>query len=216
MDAPTDLDEEELGIVGASLEAQGCRELAAAYMAAAGIPLAPTIDDKILLHGYVAEELSHFERCADQYAWLGLGDLLARVEPRARALPTPKSWPELCIALFFFDRACTAHLLNHLSSRFRPLAELARGMAGEEVAHGAATAAALREACNTEESKREAQRHVDRWLRVALASLGRPDNARDERAVEIGIKARVTQALIDDYRFNIRVALGSCGLSISG
>lgn len=209
-----DLTEDHKGELRALLEGLGYRELAAAFLFGAGLRLAPTLDDKLVLGDQANEELAHFESVAATYAEAGLGDLLRVVEPRAAALPSPASWVELVLAEVLFDRASCMQLAGHHAARYAPYAQLVAKIAREEERHLAACEATLREAFAARpEAFADAQRHVERWLRLSLDAFGRALFERRDGST-LGVPLD-TSRVVADYLHAVRAILADVGLRLS-
>lgn len=211
------LDGEWKAIVVQLLESQGYRELAAAQVFGASLRFAPSLDDKMLLADQLREELEHFEAVAALYEDVRAGDLLSAVEKRAADVPVPGSWLEVAVCQFLFDRAGKFQIQEYRSSSYAPYAEIVRKILADEESHGAAGEAALRDLCQADHpdpaSRALAQEHFERWLRTSLLSFGRPGTPNDQRAVELGLKARPAADVIRDYLRDLQPAMEACGLS---
>lgn len=195
------------------LEGLGYRELSAAFLFGAGLRLAPTLDDKLVLGDQANEELAHFEAVAATYSEAGLGDLLRVVEARAAALPSPASWVELVLAEVLFDRASCMQLAGHQVARYAPYAELVTKIAQEEDRHLAACEATLREAYAARpQDFAGAQEHVTRWLRLSLEAFGRGLFERREGSA-LGLPADVGR-VVASYLEAVRAILAEVGLRL--
>ncbi|MBI4509875.1 MAG: phenylacetate-CoA oxygenase subunit PaaI [Deltaproteobacteria bacterium] len=209
----SDLSREECDLVRKLLESQGYRELAAAHAFGAGLPLAPTLDDKLLLADEILEELGHFEAAAALHAELECGDLLLAIDGRIRVVPIPSSWLEVAIVRFLFDRAEKFQLREYRSSRFTPLARMVERILPDEESHGAAGEALLRELCCAERGNTAlAQACFLKWLRISLMSFGRPGSARGLRAVALGLKARDSADVMREFLCDLLPTMSACGL----
>lgn len=210
------LDGEGRAIVARLLERQGYRELAAAHVFGASLRLAPSLDDKMLLAEQVREELEHFEAVAALYEDVRAGDLLSAVEERAADLPVPGSWLEVAVCQFLFDRAGKFQIQEYRSSSYAPYAEIIGKILVDEENHGAAGEATVRDLCQADHPdpafRPLAQVHFERWLRTSLLSFGRPGTSNDQRAVELGLKARPAADVIRDYLRDLQPAMEACGL----
>jgi 1,2-phenylacetyl-CoA epoxidase catalytic subunit len=197
------------------LENLGFRELCAAELYAAGVRWAETLDDKQVLSRHGLDELEHFERVATIYEELTSTSLLARVQPRARSVPSPASWVETAVAGLLFDRANVFQLRAYEACADPILSEMAPRLLLEEQDHLAAGAAALIELCkNRRHVVPEAQFYLDRWLPLCLAtfddSLPRRDRCRDAPHVD----PRRTLEAITRYVTSLAPTLDACGLKM--
>ena len=156
------------------LENQGFRELAAAHLLAAGVALAPTIDDKQMLAAHVREELSHFETIATVYEELGGSDLLPLVEDRVRELRTPTSWDEMVVAAFVFDLAVYHQLVSYRELSHIVLRRVVESGLANELAHQKAAEAMFIDAFRARtraEGPEGISEHLAMWLQLALGAL---------------------------------------------
>jgi 1,2-phenylacetyl-CoA epoxidase catalytic subunit len=167
---------DERKIVAQLLENQGYRELTAAHALGAGLGLAPTLDDKMLLLEEAAVELEHFEASAELYHEIGAGELFPVVEPRVAEVLLPSSWLELAVVRFLFDRARKFKLREHHSSRLQSYTAILHTNVAHEEPHQAAGEWIFRDLCRDDLGRRpEAQAHFDRWLRISIFSFGPSD-----------------------------------------
>jgi 1,2-phenylacetyl-CoA epoxidase catalytic subunit len=208
------LSDDERARLAHLLEGQGFRELAAAYLFTGALPLAPTLDDKMLLAEQVSEELAHFEAASHVYAEAGFGDLLGAVRERSQALPAPTSWPEVVLAQFLFDRAGYVQLREHAAASYAPYADMVRKIMEEEEHHQAACEAALRELhASHPDGLAPYQPHVETWLRLTLASFDRPATFVEGRALS-SLGGRDSATVLADYLASVAADLRAVGLAL--
>lgn len=208
---PAELTLEEREIVAPLLESHGYRGLAAAHVFGAGLRLAPTLDDKMLLAEEAAKELGHFEAAAALYDQIGAGDLLTVVDKRVTEVPLPSTWLELAVMRFLFDRAGKFQLREYLASRHLPCAVAVTQILAEGEAHQSAGEGILRDLCGGgTERGAKAQAHFDHWLRILLHSFGRPGTWQG--AVDLGPKSRDSARVIRSFLLELTPALSACAL----
>jgi 1,2-phenylacetyl-CoA epoxidase catalytic subunit len=183
------------------LEDQGYRELVSAHLFAAGVPLAPTIDDKQMLANHAREELHHFEVVSSRYEDLGGERLFETLSPRVNKTPLPASWLETAIAGYLFDRAVAIQLSAYKTLGDARLDRLVDEILEHEHEHQAAAETALLDECRSNPaSVQAAGPHVTHWFAIAREVL---DEASRER-------------VLADYRTSIQATLVACGLSVPG
>jgi 1,2-phenylacetyl-CoA epoxidase catalytic subunit len=184
------------------LERQGFRELVSSHLFAAGVGLAPTLDDKIMLLEHAREELSHFEAVAVLYEKLTSQSLFEHASPHAAQIPQPTTWLEAAVAGFLVDGAAAAQLRDYLGIGDTRLAAVVREIHEHEHEHKAAAETALLDQCRGNPAAALAARPlISRWYRVALSVLDAqtgPDAERVARAFAEGV----------------RETLAECGLSV--
>ncbi len=209
----SELTEAQRTLVARLLESHGRHELASAHVLAAAVPLAPSLDDKILLIEHAREELDHFESAAVLYEELDAGDLLSKVAPGAARVPRAESWLEVAFVQFLFCRAGKLQLREYAGSTYRPYAEIVAKILREEEEHGAAGEATLRELCREPPHAEKAQACFERWLRISLLSFA-SWTAAGRQGATLGLRARESGAVIRDYLADIAPAISACALRL--
>jgi len=195
------------------LENLGFRELCAAELYSAGVRWAETLDDKQVLSRHGLDELEHFERVATTYEEITGASLLARVQPRVRAVPSPNSWVETAIVGLLFDRANVFQLRAYEASRDPLLSGMAPRMLLEEQDHLAAGAATLIELCrNRPRVLPDAQAHLERWLPLCLATFDESLPRRDQCREAPHVDPTRTLDAIARYVTSLAPVLDACGL----
>jgi 1,2-phenylacetyl-CoA epoxidase catalytic subunit len=183
------------------LERQGFRELVSSHLFAAGVGLAPTLDDKIMLLEHAREELSHFEAVAGLYEKLTGRSLYEHAAPHAAQIPAPTTWLEAAVAGYLVDRAASAQLRDYLRIADTRLAAVVREIHEHEHEHQAAAETALLDQCRNNPAAALAARPlISRWYRVALSVLDAQSGPDAER---------VAQA----FGASVSDTLSECGLS---
>jgi 1,2-phenylacetyl-CoA epoxidase catalytic subunit len=157
-------------------ERQGYRELAAAELFSAAVPLAPTIDEKQMFARHCLDELGHFESVAVRYEEQVGQNLLVAVAPRLAELRRPGSWLEMVIVGLVFDRAVYYQLRSYAMASDPRVASLAVSVIADEQEHLAASQAALADLARQDKGLGErASELVRAWLPVALACFDGPE-----------------------------------------
>ena len=193
---------------------QGWREFLTAELFADALKYVPTLKGKKLIAEHVAEELEHYELCEGLYRELG-GDLWQDVQARIARHPWPRieSWPELAVFQFLNDRAATFQLLEYRACSYAPYAKIVNHILEEEEGHVGFGESVVKEMCAAGEAKRrEAQALFDKWLPYCLMVFGRPGTPGDRYAVEVGLKARGSGAIMRDYVDDLKPTMEECGL----
>lgn len=210
------ISEEARSLLARVMERQGRQELAAAHLFASTLPLAPTLDDKLLLVDHAREELLHFEAIAGVYEELGAGDLFKAVAAAASNLPAPRSWVEAVVVACFFDRAPQFAFDAFRSSSYAPLANVVARIVDDEIDHQAAAEKTLADLCAMSPQNRElAQDCVNRWLPICVGMVAVRDPT-SERAERLGLKAHVEGDPVDALLADARAILARCGLVLPG
>jgi len=184
------------------LESQGFRELVSAHLFAAGVPLAPTIDDKHMLADHAREELSHFEVISRLYEQVTGKALYDVIGARASEVPSPRSWLEAAVAAYLVDRAAAVQLREYQRVGDPRLDRVIDVVLEHEHEHMAAAETALiDQARATPATAKLAEEHVARWFAIARGLLDEgPDTAR----------------VAQSFATSVRVALSACGIAPPG
>jgi 1,2-phenylacetyl-CoA epoxidase catalytic subunit len=185
----------------ALLERQGYRELVSAHLFGAGVPLAPSIDDKHMLLAHAQEELTHFEVVSGLYERLAGRSLHDAVRDRAAEVPVPVTWLEATVAGFLIDRAAASQLLEYRSADDPRLSLVVDEITEHEHEHMTAVGTSLLDLCSGKpEVPRTATAHLAKWFDIAKGLLDSPK----------GGDSRAATAFVD----GIRPTLAACGLSL--
>lgn len=167
-----------------ALRRHAVRQLATLKASGAALAHAPTLDDRIGAIERAKEEFQHLELATEIYRELSGTDLLLHAEPAAARLPVPASWVEASVAQLVLCLAARLDLSRHrdVPPPFR--APVQRALA-DETEHVAAACAALTELCaESPGTADDASAYVERWLPVALESLGE-DGSRESYLAEL-------------------------------
>jgi rubrerythrin len=207
-----------LATVDRLLRSQAYRERGAAQLFEAGLALVPAGDSRWqrVIARHVQEERTHYARVAavwSQAMEQPVSELDRWVSYRLRDQPWPllKSWLELAMAQFLFDRAGYWQLSEYVDSTFVPYRALAREIIADERRHQETGAQLIIELCGVPGADRvAAQATFALWLRVALLSFGRPGGEGNRYAIAAGLKRRdsaeVMRDFVDDVRPNVHAA----------
>jgi 1,2-phenylacetyl-CoA epoxidase catalytic subunit len=180
------------------LESQGVRELVSAHLLAAGLPLAPTIDDKHMLADHAREELAHFEVVGRLYEQLTGNALYEVVARRANEVPVPQSWLEAAVAAYLVDRAAALQLREYQQVGDPRLDQVIDSVLEHEHEHMTAAETALVDQCRaTPTSAKQASAHVARWFGIARRLLDGGTDARVAHAFAASVQATLTACGIE-------------------
>jgi 1,2-phenylacetyl-CoA epoxidase catalytic subunit len=193
------------------LRGQAYRELGAARLFEAGQALAPDAATRRLIAAHAAEERAHYRAVLAVWAAFAGGDpadAAARAEAHLadNPLPTARSWPELAMAQFLFDRAGLWQLREYQTCRYVPYRALVARILDDEATHqdhGAETLLALGPGDGAV---------FTRWLSEALRSFGRPGSDGDRFAVVTGLKRRPAAAVMQDFLDDLKPTMKRLGL----
>jgi ring-1,2-phenylacetyl-CoA epoxidase subunit PaaA len=197
---------------------QGWREILTADLFADALKFVPTLPGKKLIAEHVREEIEHYEMCERLYRTLG-GNLWRDVQARIARSPWPRieSWHELGMFQFLNDRAAKFQLLEYRTCSYAPYAAIINRILEEEEGHVGFGESVVQEMCEGGEAeRRQAQALFDKWLPYCLMVFGRPGTDGNRYAVEVGLKARDSGAVMRDYIEDLKPAMARYGLRFPG
>lgn len=212
--SPVESPDQYMSTVRKLIVTQGWRELLTAELFADALKYVPTLQGRKLVAGHVGEELDHYELCEHLYRELE-GDLWRDVQDRIARHPWPRiqSWPELAMFQFVNDRAAKFQLLAYRTCSYAPYARIVNAILQEEEGHVGFGESVVKEMCRAgEAARRETQELFDKWLPYCLMVFGRPGTPGDRYAVEAGLKARDSAAIMRDYVNDLRPTMEQCRL----
>jgi ring-1,2-phenylacetyl-CoA epoxidase subunit PaaA len=196
------------------VQSQGVREFMAAHIFSDALKYVPTLRLQTLLAKQVIEELEHYEETIRLHSGLG-GDLEAVVQERVQkygGVPYVKSWFELSVCQFLYDRAGKFHLAEYQHCSYVPYARIVRKILTEEAQHESFAEQVMMEACQNPEYRRQAQGLFNEWLTFSLLSFGRPGTPGNRYAITVGLKTRDSGEVMQDYLNDIKPGMVKCGL----
>jgi ring-1,2-phenylacetyl-CoA epoxidase subunit PaaA len=213
--SPAEMTAEYKKMVAQLLESQGVREFMAANIFSDALKFIPALRLKELLAKQVVEELEHYEETIRLYRDLG-GDLEAVVEEKVkkyRGVPYVKSWFELAVCQFLYDRAGEFHLAEYRRCSYVPYAKIVEKILAEEEEHESFGERVMVEACRNPQYRRQVQQLFNKWLSFSLTSFGRPGTPGNRFAVAVGLKTRDSGEVMQDFINDIKPGMAKCGLA---
>ena len=145
---------------------------------------------------------------------LFFGSMEGPTEVRLSQHPIPMagSWFELAMAQFLYDRGGFWQLREYDKCSFVPYRKVIQKIILEEKGHQALGERIVVELCRSKQFEAQKQRDFATWLRQGLLSFGRPNNAGNAYAIEVGLKKRDSGAVMQDFLNDIKPAVKACGL----
>jgi len=213
--SPGEMTPEYRKMVMQLLESQGVREFMAANIFSDALKFIPTLRLKALLAKQVVEELEHYEETIRLYRDLG-GNLEAVVEEKVQkygGVPYVKSWFELAVCQFLYDRAGEFHLAEYRQCSYVPYASIVGKILAEEEEHEGFGEHVMVEACQNPQYRRQVQQVFNKWLSFSLTSFGRPGTAGNRFALAVGLKTRDSGEVMQDFINDIKPGMVKCGLT---
>src|SRR6516164_6662020 len=196
------------------MESQAYRELAAAQLFGHGLKFVPGIKYQKFMTWHITEEMQHYEMVVRMYTEATGESVEPIVWQRLSQRPVPlvESWFELAMAQFLYDRGGFWQLQEYEDCSFPPYREVIGKIIDEERGHQGLGERIVVELCQTGEYDEVKQPLFEQWLRLGLLSFGRPDNAGNRYAIDVGLKKRDSGEVMQDFVNDIKPALRSSGL----
>jgi ring-1,2-phenylacetyl-CoA epoxidase subunit PaaA len=182
--------------------------------------VAPTPRDRMRIARLHAEELVH------GYHFLKMYKQVDR-ELTAEDFADDEARKAQYIFSYSFDTWTDIALVNTLADRmgafifedmaecsYRPWRRLSSRIAKDERGHTALGFGNLREICQTEEGRDEAQRLLYKWYPASLDMFGRSDSKRQWSYVEWGIKRSLNEELRRSFKAEVDPLIESVGLEV--
>ena len=197
------------------LASQAYRESMAAHLFGHALKFVPELRYKKIIASHIVEELEHYEDTVRLYKELG-GGLEALVTSQLatgqKYVPLAESWLELAMAQFLFDRAGEFQLSLYRRCSYAPYARIVGKILEEEEEHEGFGERVVKEFCKDKRRRPLAQKFFNKWLGVSLLSFGRPDSEGNRYAVKVGLKARESGEVMQDFINDIKPVMRECGL----
>lgn len=181
---------------------------------------APSAEDMWRVARIVAEEIDHYRKFAQV-----LGQVEVDVSPLLRKANSeryiaafreknPPTWADVAAFCALIDRVGGYQVGEFVDSSFLPLDRILPPIIREEVGHISFGVQKLKELCETEEGKAQAQAAVERWLPKGLDMFGRSDSRRSERFMYWGLKRRTNAEARQAYHAEVASVLSDLGLRV--
>lgn len=202
------------------MDKQAGREVATAEVFGQRVIHAPTVDDKIRITRFQAEELKHFQLIGKLMAELGVGmDAYLRNRQKGGARFTGdeadtriEDWIDATLFNFMIARAATFQLTEYAKGSYLPLAEANQPILKEEEGHKSFGEACLEEMCRDPAIRTEVQRRFKKWFVGSLRVFGRAGTPGNQYCLKVGLKTRDSGDVAAAYLDSIRPVMARCGL----
>lgn len=203
------------------MDKQAGREVATAEVFGQCVLHAPTVEDKIRITRFQAEELKHFQLIGKLMRDLGV-DIEAYVRDRQKAGARftgdeadiqIRDWIDATLFNFMIDRAATFQLTEYTRGSYLPLAKANEVILKEEEGHKSFGEACLEEMCGDPATRAEIQRRFAKWFVASLRIFGRAGTPGNQYCLRVGLKTRDSGDVAAAYLDSIRPVMAACGLS---
>ena len=202
------------------MDKQAGREVATAEVFGQCVLHAPTVEDKIRITRFQAEELKHFQLIARLMRDLGVDmDAYVRNRQKAGARFTGdeadmqiRDWIDATMFNFVIDRAATFQLGEYTKGSYLPLADANRIILKEEEGHKSFGEVCLEEMCRDPATRAEIQRRFAKWFVASMRIFGRAGTPGNAYCLRVGLKTRDSGDVAAAYLDSIRPVMAACGL----
>jgi 1,2-phenylacetyl-CoA epoxidase catalytic subunit len=209
------LDERYYATLVQMMQSQAYRELAAAQMFGFGLQFVPELKWLKFMTWHIREEMEHYEDVCKMYADVTGESVEPSVNERLQKKPIDfaKSWYELAMAQFLYDRGGFWQLQEYEECTFLPYRKVIHKIIKEEKGHQALGERIVVEMTRRGGFDAEKQPAFEKWLRQGLLSFGRPGTDGAKYAIDVGLKKRDPAAVMQDFLDDIKPAVKACGLA---
>jgi 1,2-phenylacetyl-CoA epoxidase catalytic subunit len=197
------------------MESQAYRELAAARLFGHGLTLVPELRWLKFMSFHIQEETEHYDNVARMYRELTGESVEPAVLERLRRRPIAyaRSWYELAMAQFLYDRGGYWQLREYEDCTYQPYRRVVGKILREEKGHQALGERLVVELTRSGKFEEVKQACFNQWLREGLLSFGRPETEGSSYAISVGIKRRDAGPVMQDFLNDIKPAVKACKLS---
>lgn len=209
-----ELDEESQNLLRRIVERQAFRQLMAANIRAHGLKFVPELDEKILLTHDLEQSLQILRSVEALYGKLGGQNLSLAVRGQMERIPYPTSRLELAVCLVLCDSAERVAGSGYVNSQSGDFAAIARSSLAMERTSTRRGQELFIEFSSEAGNRPAAQQMFNRWLAVALVSLGRPGTPGDARAVALRLRTKRCSDSVREYFESIKPFIAACHLVV--
>ena len=208
------IDARYVGTLTQLMESQAYRELAAARLFGHGLTFVPELRWLKFISFHIQEETEHYDNVARMYRELTGESVEPAVLERLRRRPITyaRSWYELSMAQFLYDRGGYWQLREYEECTYQPYRRVVAKILREEKGHQALGERLVVELTRTGKFEETKQSCFNQWLREGLLSFGRPDTEGSRYAISVGIKRRDAGPVMQDFIDDIKPAVKACKL----
>jgi hypothetical protein len=209
---PRPLDEEAKGLLRKILRAQAYRQVMASNIRGHGLKFLMDPEGRLGLVNDLQHSLSQVRRVQELYTSIGGGDIRREASIKMERIPYPNSRFELATFLATSDLAEELAMEGYVNSRCEVLAAIARDDLAFERTATRRSQALFQEFAADPDQQPLVRQVLNRWLVIALLSLGRPGTAGDRRALELGLRSRSCADSIHLYLERLGPLIEASGL----
>ena len=206
------LEEETRNLLRLIVERQAYRQLMVANIRGHGMKFVPALEEKLQLSQDLNCTLRIYREIEQLYIGLGGGDLPMAVRAKMERLPYPASRLELAVCLVMCDLAEHLAAESYLGCCVSEYAAIARSLLDMVRANTRHGEELFLRFCSEPDNHPRARQITNRWISIAIRSLGRPGTAGDARAIELGLRARACDESVRLFVEGASAFMDRCGL----
>lgn len=210
----SELAEESRNLLRRIVERQAFRQFMAANIRAHGMKFVPELEEKILLAQDLEHSLQVLRLAESLYKRLGGEDLSLAVRGQMERIPYPTSRLELAVCLVLCDEAERVASSGYVDSESREFAAIARSLSTDGRTSTRNGQSLFVSFCAEAGNRPAAQQMFNRWLTIALVSLGRPGTPGDARAVALRLRTKRCADSVREYLDNLKPFITACQLIV--
>ena len=214
MSAPRALDEGGRALLRRIVESVAWRQLAAMNILGHCIKYVTRVESKLLVAEELDASLQRFRAVHTLYGELGWTDIVSAVRERLDGMPYPASRLEFGICRYLYDRSELVATRCYKDCTHPGFAAIARAYLESRRALVPEGDTVFVEYCSDPRNRAHAQQLFDRWLANVLHSFGRPGSPDDERAVQLGLRAKASEGMMVEFLEELEPYRGLCSLEL--
>ena len=208
------MDEESKQLLRRIIESMARRQLASINILGHCLKFVGELEVKDAVASELDLSLRLFRQVRSLYQDLGWTDLESAVRERVEDVPYPESRLEFGVAYYVTGLAEEVAMRSYADSSCKEFAAIA--MSHVDAASRRPEPKRFIAYCEDVTNRPQAQQFLDRWMGIALRSLGRAGSASDVRAVELGLRARTATQMARELNARAAPFVGRCGLNPVG
>lgn len=210
--SPLVAEEETRNLLRLIVERQAYRQLMVANIRGHGMKFVPGLEEKLQLSQDLNCTLRIYHEIERLYIGLGGEDLPMAVRAKMERIPYPASRLELAVCLVMCDLAERLAAESYLDCCVPEYAAIARSLLDMVRANTRHGEELFMRFCSEPDNHPRARQITNRWLSIAIRSLGRPKTAGDGRAIELGLRARTCGESVQLFVEGASAFMDQCGL----
>ena len=208
--SPNRLDEETRHLLKRIVESFAWRQIATMNILGHCLKYVVDLETKLRVANELDLAIRLFHEVADLYTELGWVEIETAVRDRVDDLPLPSSRVEFGLAYYLTGLAEYAAMEAYTDCKVEEFAAIARAYV--DASQGRPDPTRFLSFCEHGGNLPQAQAYVNRWLPIALFSLGRPGSELEQQLLEKGLRSRSSGELQADFLGRVRPFLDRCGL----